>query len=70
MMNFARVNIRCPHCYYNNLKFSYTSDRYFDDEESTWNEISMFSCPKCEKIFQVHLKAPIVSVNVYNIKEL
>jgi transposase-like protein len=70
MMKFARANLICPHCYYNNLRFSYISDRHFDDEENTWNEISMFKCPNCEKTFQVHLKAPIVSVNVHNIKEL
>lgn len=70
MMEFARANLICPHCYYNNLRFSCTYERYFHDEENTWNEISMFKCPNCEKTFQVHLKAPIVSVNVYNIKEL
>lgn len=70
MMEFARANIMCPHCKHKNLKYSYISDRYFNNEENTWNEISIFACPKCEKTFQVHLKAPIMIVNIHNIKEL
>lgn len=68
MLELTKNNIKCPNCN-QNLKYLCVYDRFFDDNQEIWNDISIFYCKKCEKDYQIHLKAQISTVNVYNIKE-